>query len=251
MKHAKFTILVDKVLVVIFTVCFSISAMLPVLYAIFGLPKPQLWALPLQTRQVLNLLTRDFPPSFDVGPLFSSLLGQTTYIGFYVDWLIEVVAIVAGFTILAAASSLFIGMFVYINATIADSRMRLSSIEPGHAIDQSAVKFWPVYLREINFHIDIIRWILHLSEAFKSLLSLNVEHGFVFSYLYGSYFQCCKIAGLHSRCAHILRDIDQRNYARAQFVCDRTDRRAEFRGARCLQRHVCDRFSVVHVLLHC
>lgn len=98
-----------------------------------------------------------------VGPSFSSLLGQSTYIGFYVDWSLEAVALISAFIILSAASSLFIGLLLYTNAMIADLNMRLMSIddESEPELSQAGVEFWSVYVHEIVGYFCFAHQIFH------------------------------------------------------------------------------------------
>lgn len=49
-KCAFFVAIVIKLAIVVNIIMFSISSLLPISYAIFGYPPPQLWTLPLQTQ---------------------------------------------------------------------------------------------------------------------------------------------------------------------------------------------------------
>lgn len=91
--------------------------------------------------------------------LDSSVMGQTTYIGFFTDWLIESAVISAGLGAITATGSIYFGMFCYINGMVEDVRHRLipSGATGAHQfLDQT--KAWPIYVREFEFHVEIARY---------------------------------------------------------------------------------------------
>lgn len=85
--------------------------------------------------------------------LFRSLLGKGTYAGFLVDWCIEAIAISASFVVVVISMSVYFGCFCYINGMTKDARNRLGSTKAAESRDQ--VSAWPLYVREIEFHIEI------------------------------------------------------------------------------------------------
>lgn len=51
-NHALFTVYVFRLLIWIVTTLFTLSAMSPISYAIFGYPPPELWPLPIEAQLV-------------------------------------------------------------------------------------------------------------------------------------------------------------------------------------------------------
>lgn len=94
----------------------------------------------------------------------SSLLTRATYLGFYVDLLIEAIALSSGLLTATITASVYIGLLLYMHATIDDMRARLSSIgtfEPQQSPGQNRQRtdnqrMWSIYAEEIDFHFDII-----------------------------------------------------------------------------------------------
>lgn len=97
---------------------------------------------------------------------FSSLLGQTTYLSFYVDWLIEVNAISVAFIIVSVPTSIYIGLFVHIHAMVGDMSARLRSIDTlgshrssiQRRAQPSVHRIWSMYVQEFVFHQNIFRY---------------------------------------------------------------------------------------------
>lgn len=80
----------------------------------------------------------------------SSLIGRTCYLGFYIDWFIELTTGAACVIIIAINGSIYVGIFLYINGMVKDLKMRLSS-------ELSPVRPWSIYIKEINHHVEIIK----------------------------------------------------------------------------------------------
>lgn len=88
----------------------------------------------------------------------SSLLGTTNYIGFYVDCLIQAVASVSNDIILEISASIYIGIYLYINAMVLDVKERVLSIDSDSTkepLDQ--MQLLSNYVKEVIFHIEIIK----------------------------------------------------------------------------------------------
>lgn len=92
--------------------------------------------------------------------IYSSVLGHTNYIGFFIDWLIESLAILAAFVIFNTSALVYIGIFLYINGMKKDLHKRVLSIENDFKLSgsQAMTHYWPIYLREIMFHRDITKY---------------------------------------------------------------------------------------------
>lgn len=82
-------------------------------------------------------------------------MGRTTYMGFFVDWTLNWLFVVAPFLILNTTSSIYIGIFLYIDGMVKDMKMRLmlSEDEPKESKVMS-------YVQEIEFHIKIVWYFL-------------------------------------------------------------------------------------------
>lgn len=109
---------------------------------------------------------------------FSSIFGRATYIGYFIDWLLDSIFVAANLVILTLSTSMYIGIFLYINAMVKDMKMRFSSIDDSLSIEPNRTKIppsdriWLIYEQEIEFHIEIIGY-FHISP--KELKSIIVE----------------------------------------------------------------------------
>lgn len=90
--------------------------------------------------------------------LFSTVLGRTTYIGFFVDWLLEAFSISVGFLIESASTSMFIGILYYISAMISDLNARIMSVNGCAAKEslQQRKALYSTYVDEMEFYTEII-----------------------------------------------------------------------------------------------
>lgn len=88
------------------------------------------------------------------------MIGRTTYIGFFIDWLIESSAGMLVDVIVILSASFYIGTFLYINGMVTDMKIRVSSIDAESTLDQrhrlTPTEKWQIYQEEIQFHIAII-----------------------------------------------------------------------------------------------
>lgn len=87
----------------------------------------------------------------------SSFFGRQTFVGFYVDWTIEVFTCLCYFTILTTSMSLIIGFCLYINGLVTDLRIqtsRIGSVKDEHSSLDGAA--WIGFVKEIQFHNQII-----------------------------------------------------------------------------------------------
>lgn len=146
--------------------------MLPISFAIFGYPPPHLWALPVPMqwdRIHTNIAFRYIYTRIHCD--FSSILGRRTYMGFFIDWLIEGWFSGSGLMAISASVSIYFGTFCYIEGMVQDLRARLTATGRtelhGH-LGQAEV--WPIYVREMTFHVKITR--LTLSVANNSSLAV-------------------------------------------------------------------------------
>lgn len=91
--------------------------------------------------------------------LNSSLLGRSTFFGFLLDWFIQATDGLANFVIFITSVSFYIGMFLYTTGMVRDMQARIIAIEddPEHPQKMNQANKWPIYVREIQFHAEIIR----------------------------------------------------------------------------------------------
>lgn len=91
-------------------------------------------------------------------------MGRTTYIGFLVDWFLDMIFIIANFISFNITASIFVGIFLYINGMVKDMKTRFTSINDDFAacraqqISQSN-EIWSIYIQEIELHIGIIGYL--------------------------------------------------------------------------------------------
>lgn len=167
---------------------FSLAAMSPVWYAIFGYPSPEHWRLPMETQcvegQQKNALKQTQIHLKIISIQYnndSSLMGRDNYMGFFVDWSIEVIATTTGYMTVILSALFYIGMYLYIDGMVNDMRMELmpnrpdSFKKPRHPLDQR--KKWSIYVRQIEFHIEIIGY--QLTSRF-ALISFNQSNESIF-----------------------------------------------------------------------
>lgn len=98
--------------------------------------------------------------------IFSSFLGRTNYVGFFVDWSIQSVAIIGCFFVVLASGISYVGIFLYIHGMVADVQKRLESIGDGvttQTTGSSSVQMWSIYRQQIDFHLKIIGYFDEIS----------------------------------------------------------------------------------------
>lgn len=87
-------------------------------------------------------------------------MDRTTYIGFSIQWLFNLLATLADCVVIISTASIYIGMFLYINGMKRDLEARLISLDNDRDdLDQAMPptnKIWPIYIQEIDFHNEII-----------------------------------------------------------------------------------------------
>lgn len=63
----------------------------------------------------------------------------------------------------SSSGSSYIGMFLYINGMMSDMKMRLNSMNNNSMEAQqkpsSSVEKWSIYVREMDFHVEIIGYL--------------------------------------------------------------------------------------------
>lgn len=89
--------------------------------------------------------------------IFSSILGRTSYIGFYTDLLFIVACSASSATIVLASGSIFVGIFYYINGIVKDMNARILALEKDPVTETSLTSAWSFYLQEINMHVEVIK----------------------------------------------------------------------------------------------
>lgn len=79
-------------------------------------------------------------------------MGRANYIGFYIDWSIEAIGSTSSYIILITSDLIYIGVFLYVDAMVKDMQIRIKSSDFSDQMNS-----WTMYVREMNFHIEIIR----------------------------------------------------------------------------------------------
>lgn len=86
--------------------------------------------------------------------MLSSFTGRASYIEFYIELGIEMIAAAMGYFILVLSGTIYIGFFLYMDGMVRDIEIRMTSI----TIDATnREKIWSIYLEEIDFHVEIIK----------------------------------------------------------------------------------------------
>lgn len=89
-----------------------------------------------------------------------------------IDWLMELVSVIGNATIITTSGSLFIGLCLYIGGMVTDVEKRISSIAQ-KSTDQTTRadhnKMWSIYVNELRFHNEIIRYVADFFSKFYSL----------------------------------------------------------------------------------
>lgn len=88
----------------------------------------------------------------------STLMSGNIYVAFFIDWILVFSIFLPCFTLLATVGSLYVGLCSYINAMVADMRVHMSQSAFGSVKRPQNVNFWPIYIKEVHFHIQIIRY---------------------------------------------------------------------------------------------
>lgn len=147
-------------------------------------------------------------------------MGRDNYMGFFVDWSIEVIATTTGYMTVILSALFYIGMYLYINGMVNDMRMELmpnrpdSFKKPRHPLDQR--KNWSIYVRQIEFHIEIIGY--QLTSRF-ALISFNQSNESIFL-IFVLHFQRSEIIMHHNGSDPVQYNIDMYHCYCVQFVCN-------------------------------
>lgn len=89
---------------------------------------------------------------------FSSIYARESYVGFFIDWLIEVGAAVQGTIVVITSLSLYIGLCAYTKAMVDDLKSQTRTINGALLPKQDAASCMASELavsNEIKFHCDI------------------------------------------------------------------------------------------------
>lgn len=97
------------------------------------------------------------PTNFFLNFIFSSILGRTSYIGFYTDLLFIAACSASSAIIYIASGSIFVGIILYINGMVKDLNARIIALEINSIAEESPASAWSIYLQEINMHVEIIK----------------------------------------------------------------------------------------------
>lgn len=89
----------------------------------------------------------------------SSVLGRNSFIGFYFDLTFETVSSLANFVAIIASGSSYIGIYLYIDGMVKDSKRRLMAIDPKSTNGANQEELWPIYVGEIKLHVEIIGYV--------------------------------------------------------------------------------------------
>lgn len=105
------------------------------------------------------------------------MIGREGYVGFFIDWVIELACLIADILSMIASGSLYVGIWLYISAMVKDMKMRMISfaecapeqstsstcqmpilsIDADFGDEPIPLDTWPSYVQEIILHVDIIR----------------------------------------------------------------------------------------------
>lgn len=94
----------------------------------------------------------------------SSLLDRTTYMGFCVDWIIELFGTLVCLIMLILSVSFTLGVCLYINAMVTDMEIILNDDDSNGPLER--MEWWSRYVQEIAYHIKVIGCILRKSHFF-------------------------------------------------------------------------------------
>lgn len=87
-------------------------------------------------------------------------MGDDTFIGFLIDWLIELISVVGCAIAITACTSLYTGLCFYIDGMVTDFRNRIDTIYCYSVTRQKnitgSINAWLVYVEEFQFHIEIV-----------------------------------------------------------------------------------------------
>lgn len=88
-------------------------------------------------------------------------MDQNKYVGFFIDWLIESFSMATVAAIFIGSTSIYVGIYLYINGMVADIKMRLKSIEDDVSIESdgktlAVSEMWTIYEQEIKSQIEFI-----------------------------------------------------------------------------------------------
>lgn len=87
----------------------------------------------------------------------STLIGRTSYVGFFIDWFIELICFATVLLILIASGSIYIGISLYIIGMVEDLKMRIPSIDSDFVAQLNPASVWSIYVKEIDHHVEIIK----------------------------------------------------------------------------------------------
>lgn len=109
----------------------------------------------------------------------SSVFGAT-YCGFYFDLVCEALSTVANYVGIISSGSSFIGIHLYINGMMRDMKMQFTSIKK-HFKDQPSeslkrMEIWSTYVREINFHNEILEYVSNFITRIIFLSPAGVDY---------------------------------------------------------------------------
>lgn len=102
---------------------------------------------------------RGFSIIFSIFFLYSSIFGNVTYIGFYTDLLITLLAATTSVTTMLAAASFHFGMCSYVTEMVTDMSGQLAQIEfvqPKKSISSRRTMLTMQIIEEIQFHVKIM-----------------------------------------------------------------------------------------------
>lgn len=79
--------------------------------------------------------------------------------GFFIDWLIELICLAADVLTMIATGSMYIGFCLYINGMVKDMQIRVMSIDTNalSSSEHSTLSTWSAYVQEIDLHVEIIK----------------------------------------------------------------------------------------------
>lgn len=96
--------------------------------------------------------------------VYSSVLGSG-FIGFYFDLILEAVSSIANFVAIISSGTSYIGIYLYINGMMKDSKGRFMAIDLKSSNGSDQENIWTIYVREIRLHVEIIGYVLNKKKS--------------------------------------------------------------------------------------
>lgn len=91
------------------------------------------------------------------------MIGRTTFTGFYIDLLVQVIGLTADIIIFNTAATIYVGMFLYIHGMREDTKNRLTLLIENSVLESNQsvepIDTWSNYVHEIDHHARMIEYL--------------------------------------------------------------------------------------------